>query len=179
LEYYTKDADGTYVLAEDPTAKVKEFRDKNTALMKESAALKAKYEGVDSTDEAIVKLKLDLATEKSARAAAEAATVDITRRTAVSAAFLAAGGRPEAVDLILLKAPTDADKLVDWLTEAAVSKELAFAFHSSNGGGATAGSKPALVSNPNAKILRNPTPQELGQFSREIASGAVKIEITT
>jgi hypothetical protein len=90
----------------------------------------------------------------------------------VSAAFLAAGGQPEAVDLIVVKAPADADKLPEWLQDAAVSKELGFAFRPSSGGGAQ--SSPRLgVSSGNE--LRDPTPQQLGQHAKDIAAGKLTV----
>ena len=188
-EYFTKDENGKFILTEHPdTARVKEFRETNVALMQ----VAAKWEGIDpdaakaalakvAAGDApdVVKLKLDLATEKGRSAAAIADAAALTHRHAVSAAFLAHGGRPEAVDFIVSKAPADADELTEWLADAAVSKELAFAFQPSSGGGAAPKTSSTLGARSNVNVLRNPTPQQLGEHAADIRAGKTKIEITT
>lgn len=175
-DYYVKDDTGNYTIAEHPdTARIKEFRQSNIELTKKLAAydpeaaktVAAKVAAGEWEDVGALKLALATAEEKVATAQAEAAA--LARRHLVSAAFLAAGGQPEAVDLVVMKtAGIEEDKLTDWLADAAMSKELGFAFRPSTGGGAK--SSPRLgVSTANE--LRDPTPQQLGQYAKDIASG--------
>lgn len=204
-EYYAPTPDGKFALAVD----VSEFRDRNVALLKEVEELrplKTKYEGVDLEEyaalkakaaagepDALVALKLELATEKGKAAAALAKADALVHRQAVSAAFLAAGGRPEAVDFIVGKAPftvvdgelkpkegESSPTITEWLLDQA-SGPHAFAFHPNKGGDAL-GAKPstlALGVRANVRVLRNPDAQALGAHSAEIAAGRVKVEYTT
>lgn len=77
------------------------------------------------------------------------------------------------------KKPGDPITPEEWLAEV-VQKEHDYVFTPSNGGGAP------VVKGPNAPVpskvkpgvtvLKNPTPQELGQYSSDIAAGKVRIE---
>jgi hypothetical protein len=52
------------------------------------------------------------------------------------------------------------------------TREIGFAFGTSNGGGAhTQEGSPATAIPPGAKVLRNPSPFQLGEFGKEIAEG--------
>jgi len=178
-EHYVPENGKFYLATHGEHPKVTEFRATNVDLMRERDALKEKLAAAEAPD--VVALKLELATEKGKVAAAEAATLALTHKSTVSAAFLAHGGRPEAVDFIVGKAPTDMtpEKLDEWLKDAAVSKELAFTFQPSKGGSASGGAKPVLGAPAHPNVLRNPSPQELGKHAADIASGKMKIEITT
>lgn len=204
-EYYAPTIDGKFALGVDNS----EFRDRNVALLKEVEELrplKAKYEGVDLEEykalkakaaagdpDALVALKLELATEKGKAAAATRERDALAHRQAVSAAFVAAGGRPEAVDYIVGKAPftvvdgelkpkdgESSPTINEWLLDQAAGAN-AFAFQKNTGGGSTGGKPSALAlgARSNVRILRNPTPAELGANANDIAAGKVKVEITT
>ena len=204
-EFYPPTSDGKFALAVDKS----EFRDRNVALLKEVEELrplKAQLEGVDlvaakaalakiaaGEDADVAKLKLQLAEAQSATTAATQKAEALTHRHAVSAAWLAAGGRPEAVDFIADKVPfalvdgvlkpkdgESAPTIQEWLQQQAVGPN-AYLFQPNRGGGAE-GAKPptlALGGRTNVRILRNPTPAELGAASKDIAAGLVKLEITT
>lgn len=204
---YEKGTDGKFHLKIDghpDTTKLAEFRTTNVTLMRERDALKAQYEGIDpvAAKAAIAKvaagdapdvvaMKLELETEKSRTAAAQAKADDLVFRQAISSAFLATGGRPEAVDYIVGKAPfvVGADGVLqpkpgeiaptveEWLVTQLQAS--AFAFHPSAGGGAIGAKQPALGVRSNVRQLVNPTPQELGAAAKDIATGKVKVVITT
>lgn len=209
---YTKREDGKYVLAVDghpDSTKVAGFRDNNITLTRERDALTAKlaaFDGIDSEaakaalakiaageDADVVKLKLQLAESQSATAAATQKAEALAHRQAVSAAFLAAGGRSEAVDFVTALAPFTvvgdtlkpnegeaSPTIQEWLLDQTVGAN-AFMFHPNKGGGAM-GSKPSalvLGGRSDVRTLRNPTPQELGAAAADIAAGKVKVEITT
>jgi hypothetical protein len=115
-------------------------------------------------------------------------------KSAVSDAFIRAGGRADASDFIVSKATAlftvENDVLVgrtfnpnrpgEKLTVdsfiAAQLQESAFAFKPSSGGGANP--KPG-GGQTGGKRLINPTPQELGANSAAIARGEIKVEYTT
>ena len=184
-EHYVADGDMFRLDTKDP--KVTEFRENNIKLIKDLA----RFEGVDpeefkrlkaqGDDADVVKLKGELATEKAARAAAEAKVDGGLVRATISAAFLKAGGRPAALDFIVSKASDvltveqgvvtgkvfDPAKPGEKLTVesfiVAQVKESGFAFHPSSGGGAPSHTGDGS-SHSRGKELVNPTPQELGQL---------------
>lgn len=210
--HYEKATDGKFHLRVEghpDSARVAEFRSNNIALTRERDALTAKlasFEGVDSEaakaaiakvaageDADVVKLKLQLAESQSAAASATQKADALIHRQAVSAAFLAAGGRPEAVDLIVDKVPfavvdgalkpkdgEASPTIEEWLLDQAAGAN-AFLFHPNKGGNAP-GAKPPTLSlgaRSDVRMLRNPSPQELGAASNDIAAGKVKVEYTT
>jgi len=81
-----------------------------------------------------------------------------------------------------VKKPGDPITPEEWLTET-VQKEHDYVFAPSNGGGAPPIKGPNAPipskTKPGQTILKNPTPQELGQFSADIASGKMKVEHDT
>jgi hypothetical protein len=205
---YKKGGDGKYHLAleGDPpkefpplveaNRKVTEFRDSNVQLMKKLAAFDgldadaakaalAKVAAGDADD--VAKLKLDLAEAKSAATTAAQKTDALVLRSAVSNAFVAMGGRVDATDYIVGKAPFSAQPdgtlkphdgapltVEEWLVTQLEAS--AFAFHPSKGGGAT-GAKPGAVlgARSDVRTLTNPTPQELGAAASDIKAGKVKV----
>jgi hypothetical protein len=207
-EFYKPTADGKFALDIDghpDTSKVSDFRATNIALLKERDALKVKlaaFEGINLEEyktlkakaaagdpDDVVALKVQLATAEGKAAEAQAATVALTHKTMVSAAFLAAGGRSEAVDYIVSKAPfvvvdgalqpkpgEKSPTVEDWLKDAAI--EHAYAFKTSSGGGSTGAKTPVLGAHANVNVLRNPSPQDLGKHSADIKSGKMKVEYT-
>ena len=205
---YVKATDGKFRLAieGDPlaaaNAKVAEFRDNNLALQKKLAT----FEGIDDPvaakdalaklatgdDADVVKLKLKLADAESTAAAATQKHDQLVFRSLVSAAFLAVGGRPEAVDYIVGKAPfklvdgelqpNDAatPTIADWLLEQSAAPASAFVFLPNKGGGSQGANTPTLKlgSGSNVRELVNPTPQELGANAADIKTGRVKVAYT-
>jgi hypothetical protein len=191
--------------------KLKEFRENNIrltqqleALTKERDDLKASFEGLDakSVREDLARLaELDKAKPHERVAVLEAELADARRRvdtsvlkSAVTDAFIRAGGRAEAADYILSKATPlftvendvpvgrgfDQNRPGEKLTvDSFIStqvRESAFAFKPSSGGGADP--KPGGGSTTGRKLV-NPTPHELGAHSAAIARGDIKVEYTT
>lgn len=210
--HYEKGADGKFRLRVEghpDSARVAEFRDNNIALTRERDALTAKlapYEGMDSEaakaalakvaageDADVAQLKLQLAESQSAAAAATQKADALAHRQAVGAAFLAAGGRPQAVDVVTALAPFKevdgvlkpnegeaSPNIQEWLLDQAAGAN-AYLFLPNVGGNAPGvkASALALGARSNVRILRNPTDQELGANAKDIAAGRVKVEITT
>ena len=133
-----------------------------------------------------------LTDEKTARQAADQKVSDASMRSAVLTQFRAAGGQDAAVDFVVGRArdafvmdgesitakagvyskdnPGDPLTLGEWMTVQ--TREIGFAFGSSNGGGAhTQDGSPTTALPPGAQYLRNPTPMQLGEFGKEIAEG--------
>ena len=133
-----------------------------------------------------------LVDEKTARQAADQKVSDTAMRSAVLSQFRAAGGQDAAVDFVVSRAreafqmdgdnisakpgvyssdnPGEPLTLGEWMTSQ--TREIGFAFGTSNGGGAhTQEGNPATAIPPGAKVLRNPTPLQLGEFGSEIAEG--------
>jgi hypothetical protein len=205
-EHYAKQTDGTFKLEADEhpdTAKLAEFRDSNVILLKERDALKAQYEGIDEEYKTLkakaaagdgaelAAVRAELATEKTARAAAQAAADASVLKSTVTDAFLKAGGRPKALGYIVAQAapvftvvngalkstqfsptrPGESLTLDEFI--ASQLKDSDFAFEASRGGGATGGGGGRSTSG--VRELRDPTPQDLGKFSREIAAGEMRV----
>jgi hypothetical protein len=203
-EHYTKGDDGKFRLSLDgehpDTARVAEFRANNIKLTKDLARFegidpdKAKAESAELTelkkakpDEKIAALEAKLA---EAQGRADASVL----KSAITDAFIRAGGRAEATEFMTTKATSlfavengvlvgrtfdpnrPGEKLsVDGFIAAQV-RESAFAFKPSSGGGADP--KPA-GGQPGGKRLVNPTPQELGANAAAIARGDIKVDYTT
>jgi len=140
-------------------------------------------------DAALAPYKTQLETEKNARIAAQEKADKALLRQVVGDKLVKAGGRPDAIDFLMEKAPfrVDGDKVTakenqyssanpgklievdEWLTIAA--KEFPFAFEKSQGGGAGPSSGPGSNLRPGVQRLVNPTPQELGRNAAAIAKG--------
>jgi hypothetical protein len=119
----------------------------------------------------------------------------------VSEAFSKVGGKPNAVDFVVglakenfevkdsavvaktgkfsTEKPGDALSLNEWLD--GLPKQHDYVFNPSNGGGAPVlkGSNVRPGPKPGQTILKNPTPQQLGEYSADIAAGKVRIEHDT
>jgi hypothetical protein len=199
---YRKGEDGKIHLVLDGThphtTKLSEMRETNVGLLKKLAefegldpvAAKAALEKVAAGDDPdLVKLKLDLAQAQSAAATAAQKTDALVLRQAVSSAFLAVGGRPEAVDYIVGRAPFIAvdgavkpkegeasPTVEEWLVTQLDAS--AFAFFPNTGGGAKGAKPPTLGVRGNVRELINPTPQELGAAAADIKAGKVKVVYT-
>jgi hypothetical protein len=188
------------------TTRVAEFRATNVTVMKEKTDIAAKLAAFDGLDpvaakaalakvaagdsDDVVKLKLKLAEAESTAASATMERQALKFRQLVSSEFLAAGGRPAAVDLILptvpfalvdeeLK-PKDGEKspnLTEWIQDQAANPEKSFLFLPSAGGGARGAKAPSLNVGvrSNVKQLVDPTPQQLGEHAADIKAGRVKV----
>lgn len=75
--------------------------------------------------------------------------------------------------------PGDPLTAEEWLTSD-IQKNHDYVFQPSNGGGAPpakpGGTTVPSKTKPGQTILKNPTPQQLGEFSTDIASGKVRVE---
>lgn len=204
-EHYVKAADGTFTLVVDghpDAAKLSQFRSSNIELLKERDALKAKFEGIDPDEhktlkaraagdpDDVVKLKLDLASEKAGRVDAQQKADRAVFTQTVSGEFLRVGGRPEAADFMVAAAEkvfavNDGALTTDAFSPSAPGSKLtmaewmdgqlraaAFAFKPSTGGGAAPSTR---IAHSNGNELRDPTPQQLGQHAGAIARGELKI----
>jgi hypothetical protein len=137
-------------------------------------------------------LALLTTTAKADRERADEATF----RTAIGEKFTKAGGLPKALDYIINEAksvfkvdngkvaalpnkfstvtPGNPLEIDEWLTSAA--KEHDFAFKPSQGGGAPPAGGGGAPHRAGQTVLRNPTPQQLGDASKDISTGKVRVE---
>jgi len=139
-----------------------------------------------------------LAAANAATQAASKRADDATLRESVIAKFVKAGGKAKASDFTIGKAlevfevkegrvvakpnqfsaekpgnPLDID---EWLLQHA--REYDFAFEPSKGGGAApaGGSGGGAGLKPGQTVLKDPTPQQLGENAAAISKGTVKVE---
>ena len=136
-----------------------------------------------------------LTDEKTARQAADLKVAQAALKNEVLTQFKAAGGQDAAIDFVVSRAgevfETNGDQLVakqgiystdnpgeplslgEWMTKQ--TRDIGFAFGSSNGGGAhNADGNPVGIP-AGVKELRNPTAHQLGQYAKEIRSGKMMI----
>ena len=201
---YKQGSDGKFHLTLDgDPPKLSEFRDRNIVLMKEVEELrplKAQFDGIDP--EAVkadrlklaelaakpdaAKLEADLAAERKAHSATQLTNAVVTR-------FLAMGGRASAVDFIAAEAakvfamedgkltanefspadPASPLSIEEWMQKQMAEKD--YVFQPSRGGGARPSSS-KFGARSNQRILKNPTPQQLGANATAIAKGDIKVE---
>ncbi len=181
-------------------ATVAKFEGIDPDAAKAALANLAKFEGVDPDEYHTLKARPDAtarAAELEASLAAEKAAHAATQlRHAVTAEFLKCGGRSSAIDFTAEAAakvfamkdgeltttefsasnPSEKLSLAEWMTQRA--KEADFTFLPSHGGGAggRTASPVRFGASSNQKILKDPTPQQLGEHASAIARGEVKIE---
>lgn len=141
---------------------------------------------------AMTPVRQELESEKTARAEAQNRANEALLRQTIGDRYIKAGGKPSALDFMVAESKQDFHvvgnevkakdtkfstvnpgkplEVDEWLTQA--TKKYDFAFATSKGGGADP--KPG---DPKAgvKQLVNPTPQELGRYSDEIAKGELQI----
>jgi hypothetical protein len=187
-------------------AKVAEMRTNNVALLKEKTDLTTKlaaFEGIDpaaakaalaktADGDEVAALKAKLTEAETIAASASAKHDQLVFKSLVSSAALAHGVRPHALDHIVSVAPFDladgalkpkpgekAPNIEEWLLDLS-SGDAKYLFLESKGGGAR-GEKPTLSLGRRTDVreLLNPTPQELGKYAADIASGKAKVVITT
>lgn len=133
-------------------------------------------------------------TAKDQQARADAMTL----RSTLSDKFTKAGGVPDALDFVVNKAagvfvvdggnvkaaanqfsadrPGEPLGLDEWMTR--LTKEASFAFKPSGGGGANPMTAGGPARPAGQLVLRDPTPQQLGQHAKEITKGTMRVEYT-
>jgi hypothetical protein len=161
-------------------------------------------ERVKAATEVLIKpLRDQLAMSAAETAEARKRADDSLLHSFISERFLKSGGKANATDYVVglakedfevkdgkvvpkagkfsVKHPGDPLTPEEWLT-AKVQKEHDYVFTPSNGGGAPPAKPGApnvpIKSNtkPGQTILKNPTPQQLGEYASEIGSGKMKVE---
>jgi hypothetical protein len=197
-EYYTKGADGKFTLDVDghpDTGRVSEFRSSNVELLKERDALKTKYAELEQAGGRVSALEAELAAEKKARTEAEQQAGKSRVRDALRGSALAAGALPGALEILLDRAvstftidgdsvrakpnifsPTRPGELLtveEWLVGE--MKTSAFLFKPSSGGGG-GDARPGGGGGDGKTVLKNPTPQQLGEHATAIRQGTVRVE---
>lgn len=197
---YKQGSDGKFHLTLDgEPPKLSEFRDRNIDLMKERDVLKAQTDA-DKTKLAELLAKPDAtkqAADLEAQLAAERAAHAATQlKHIVSSEFLYAGGRASAIDFIAAAAgkvfamedgavvtkefsaanPSESLSVKEWINKQIQVAD--FAFQPSSGGGARSSTMPATAfgARSSQKVLKNPSPQDLGANASAIAKGAIKVE---
>jgi hypothetical protein len=142
----------------------------------------------------VAELEAALAGEKAARTASEQKATRARVRDHLRPKALAVGAQPAAVEMLLDKGeglfhvsgdavvakpntfsrnrPGEAMTPEDWLAEAV--HDLPFLFLPSSGGGASS-TRPAATSTSRGRELRDPSPQDLGRYAKEIKSGEMHI----
>ena len=174
-----------------------------TAMARVAELEKKGVKGADDFDQkikaaitaAVQPIADELKAAKTAGAEAQQRADGALLRQAVGDKFIKAGGRASALDFIVGRAgdvfkvdngvviaqpnkfsadkPGEALGVDEWLTKQAT--EADFAFEPSKGGGAEGNKGAQSNGNPNAKQLLNPSPQDLGKFAKEIASGEMVV----
>jgi hypothetical protein len=142
----------------------------------------------------ITALEAELAAEKAKTMAAEAASSRVKLRSVLSAKAAAAGVRPEALEIAVDKLEADfvisgdtvqakpglfsADRPGELRTPeeslTAMTRSMGFLFKPSSGSGAP-GNTGSIVGTSNVRELRNPSPQQLGQYAADIKAGRMKV----
>lgn len=148
-----------------------------------------------AVEAALKPVKEQLIAAQEASQANQKRADDAVLRTTISEKFLKAGGKPKAVDFVVGQAltafevkngvvaalankfsaekPGEALGVDEWLV--GVAKEHDFVFEASSGSGA-APVKGGSAPKPGQTILRDPTPQQLGDASGDILKGKVRVE---
>ena len=173
-------------------AKVKQFEGIDPAAI---AADKAKAAELDATKAQLAARDAELATEKAARADAQKKADRGLLRDALRTKLLSVGVLPAALDIALDKAEpvfeVKDDAVVarpdhfskakpgepltpdEWILGAI--KEFPFLWKQSSGGGASPTSS-LFGGTSGQNVLKDPTPQQLGQHAADIKSGKLKVE---
>jgi len=177
--------------AKTAIAKVKELGSKGVTKPDDIAALVA--EGVKAATKPLAdQVALMQASSVADRKRAD----DATLRQHVGEKFVKIGGVPSAMDFIIGKASSSFE-IVDGVVKAkstqfsserpgepltvdewlsAQTKESDFAFKASAGGGAAnVGGPGGPVLKPGQTLLKDPTPQQLGEFADAIRKGTMKV----
>lgn len=158
------------------------------------SAVSSALESFKSTE--LEPLRKLLSDEREARLQADQKVSQGHLRDEVLKSFRAAGGNDQALDFVVNRAgevfepngegqlqakagvystdnPGEALSITEWMQTQ--TKDIAFAFGSSNGGSSRHGDGNNPTIPLGAKTLRNPTPLELGQYAKDIRAGKVLI----
>lgn len=150
----------------------------------------------DTVLAAITPLKTEIEGLKSTTAAEKKRADDAVFQTTIAADFTKAGGEPSALEFIVSRAkgvftindgavkalpnvfsidrPGEPMSVSEWLTRQ--TTEVGFAFKPSQGGGARAADAGAAGNHrAGVEILKNPTPQQLGERMKDIRAGKVRV----
>ncbi len=143
--------------------------------------------------EAVAPLKQELESERAARISIQEKNDQNLLRDQISQAFLDVGGLPKALGYITQQASDvfevvdgkvqarpgqyssrnagDALPVTEWIEKQ--TQEVSFAFGNNTGGGAV----PSVASGDTigGRVLKDPTPHELGRHSKAIRDGKIKI----
>lgn len=147
---------------------------------------------------AVKPLQEEIATTRTAAQKDRERADEATFRTTVGEKFTKAGGQPKALDYIINEAksvfkvdngavaalpnkfsttnPGNPLGLDEWITGAA--KDHDFAFKPSTGGGAPppGGGGGGGPHRAGQIVIRNPTPQQLGEYAADVSKGKVRFE---
>lgn len=180
----------------DP-AVAKDAISKVTELGKKGVTGEADLKTLIDAAMAPLKTQLDLAAAQTATERKRAD--DAALRSSIGEKFLKAGGKPKALDYVIGEAqsvftveqgivkaqanrfsterPSDPLGIDEWLT--GLAKEHDFAFEVSAGSGAGGGPRQGagngVILKAGQTALTDPTPAQLGEFSKEILAGKVKV----
>lgn len=180
------------VAARAAIAKVKELGDKG---IKGGEDLKALIEA------AITPLTTEISTLKAAGETERKRADDAVFKSSISDIFVGkAGGEPSALDFIVGRArdvftmqngvmkaapnkfsvdkPGEPLTVDEWITQQ--TKETPFAFKPSAGSGARQGDGNITTTQhkPGVTVIKDPTPQQLGQYASDVKAGKVVFEYT-
>jgi hypothetical protein len=182
-------------VAKADRARVLEFEKKG---MKGADDLDQKFKTMLA--DAIKPISEALALSKNETLAERKRADESTLRQVIGNAFAKAGGKPKALDYAISQAeavfevkegkvtakgkfstlhPGDPLGVEEWL--GAMAKENDFAFEPSKGSGAaqsSGGGAGNVTLKPGQTLLKDPTPQQLGEFSRSILKGTTKLDYT-
>jgi len=158
------------------------------------SAVSAALESFKATE--LQPLRQLLTDERAARLEADQKVAQATLKNAVLKSFRAAGGQDAALDFVVNRAgevfepngdgqliakagaysaenPGEPLSLTEWMQTQ--TKDISFAFGSSNGGSSRHGDGTGPTVPAGTRILRNPTALELGQYATEIRAGQITI----
>lgn len=156
----------------------------------------------NAAEELIKPLRDQLAMSTAETAAARQRADEALLHSFIGDRFNKAGGKSNATDFVVglakeefevkdgrviakpgkfsILKPGDPITAEEWLTSN-IQKNHDYVFQPSNGGGAppakgAQGTTAPSKTKPGQTILKNPTPQQLGEFSADIVSGKVRVE---
>ncbi|HMF88751.1 MAG TPA: hypothetical protein VK575_11790, partial [Gemmatimonadaceae bacterium] len=154
-----------------------------------------------SVEAALAPVQAELKSFQDKAADADKRANDAVKRSAIGEKFAAAGGEPTALDFILSKSagkfvieggvlraaqnvfstdkPGEPLSVEEWLTQQ--TKESPFAFKLSTGGGAETGPKGTIVRPAGQNVIKDPTPQQLGdpKNAKAVREGTLRYEYTS
>lgn len=183
--------------------------DPDTARAAIAAQAKLKEKGIEKPDDIQTMIAAVIAPLNQKIEAMTTATAEERRRNddmllagQLGDLFIKAGGLPEAKEFIAGRAkgvfvvengqvvaaknmfsadkPGEPLSMAEWLTKQ--TKEASFAFKPSGGSGAapgTPGATSGVTLKPGQILIKDPTPQQLGEYGARAAKGEIKFEYST